>query len=179
VPSRAPQLQPLPAEVGRGLFASLRNAGREGRRVCSRVCPRPSESLSKVARSRATSASLPAERARGSVCPATFGRLIAEPGQCHQRFFSFCCTCCIKPVARNPATNGGLRMAFVTLGLGARAAAAMAQALRLVMHADARRCTLIQADARRCSHQIGVTKAMRRPPSPVVAGLLQELLQQA
>jgi hypothetical protein len=67
-----------------------------------------------------------------------------------------------------PATNGGLRMAFVTLGLGARAAAALAQALRLVMHADARRCTLIQADARRCSHQIGVTKAMRRPPSPVL-----------
>jgi hypothetical protein len=34
---RRRQLQPLPTEVGRGLFASLRNAGREGRRVCSRV----------------------------------------------------------------------------------------------------------------------------------------------
>lgn len=31
------QLQPLPAEVGRGLFVSLRNAGREGRRACSWV----------------------------------------------------------------------------------------------------------------------------------------------
>jgi hypothetical protein len=48
---RRRQLQPLPAEVGRGRFASLRNAGREGRRVCSRVCPRPTAGLSKVARS--------------------------------------------------------------------------------------------------------------------------------
>jgi hypothetical protein len=27
----------LPTEVGRGLFTSARNAGREGRRACSRV----------------------------------------------------------------------------------------------------------------------------------------------